>query len=70
MTVIKRGNSYWIDIGFNRKRIRKRSPHNSLKSAQAYEILLRQKLARGEPLEDAKEKEFAFKDVSLQWLDI
>ncbi len=70
MTVIKRGNSYWVDIGFDRKRIRKRSPHNSFKSAQAFEILLRQKLARGEPIEDAEEKECIFKDVSLQWLDI
>ena len=71
MTVLKRGSSYWIDIGFNSKRLRKRSPDNSYKGAKAYELLLRQKLARGQPLEEAKpEKKYLFKEVALQWLEI
>ncbi|RPI19225.1 MAG: site-specific integrase [Ignavibacteriae bacterium] len=70
MTLLKRGNSYWIDIGINRARFRKRSPDNSYKGAKAYELLLRQKLARGQPLEEAKpEKKYLFKEVALQWLE-
>lgn len=71
MTVIKRGNSYWIDIGFDRKRIRKRSPDNSYKGAKAYEALIRQKLARGKPLEEQKPlMKHRFKEIALQWLEI
>jgi integrase len=72
MTVIKRGNSYWIDFGFNSHRIRKRSPDNSYKGAQAYELLLRQRMARGQPLEEEKieKNECTFKELALQWLDI
>jgi integrase len=71
MTVIKRGKSYWVDIGFNTKRHRKRSPENSYRGAQAYELLLRQRLARGEPLEQAKpEVQHTFKEVSLQWFEV
>lgn len=71
MTVIKLGKSYWIDIGFNRKRYRKRSPDNTYKGAMAYEAFIRQKLARGEPLEEPKTMEKKlFKDVALQWLEM
>jgi len=70
MTVIKRGKSYWIDIGFNRKRIRKRSPDNSFNGAKVYEAVLRQKLARGEPIEDTKpNNKNTFKEISLKWLE-
>ncbi len=71
MTVIKRGKSYWIDIGYNRVRFRKRSPHNSYKSAQAYELLLRQRLARGEPIDGPKEMvTYTFKELARQWFDL
>ncbi len=70
MTVIKRGNSYWIDIGFNNHRYRKRSPDNSYKGAKAYELLIRQKLAHGQPLEEAKpEMKYLFKEIAKQWLE-
>lgn len=70
MTVIKRGNSYWINIGFNKKRIRKRSPDNSHRGAKIYELLIRQKLARGQPLEEVKpEKKYLFKEIAMQWLE-
>ena len=71
MTVIKRGNSYWIDIGFNNHRYRKRSPDKSYKGAQAYELLIRQKLARGEPLEKPTPKvRLTFKETALEWFEV
>lgn len=71
MTVLKRGKRYWIDFSFSDRRIRKRSPENSYKGAQAYELLLRQKLARGEPLEKSKpETRYTFKEIALQWLTV
>ena len=70
MTVLKRGNYYWIDFGFNHHRYRRRSPHNSYKGAQAYELTIRQKLTRGETLEETKPvTRYTFKEVALQWLD-
>lgn len=71
MSVRKRGNSYWIDFGFNKKRIRKKSPENSFKGAKAFEALIRQKLARGQPLEDPKpERKYTFKEFAPQWLEV
>ena len=43
--------SWWTDFRFNRKRHRYRSPENSKAGAEAYEAMLRQKLARGESME-------------------
>ncbi len=71
MTVLKRGKVYWVDFSHNRRRHRKPSPDNSYKGAQAYELLLRQKLARGEPLEAPREISTPlFKEVALQWLNV
>lgn len=71
MTVRKRGKSYWIDFMFNRIRYRKRSPDNSHKGALAYEMLIRNKLARGEPLTEQKPNiSYTFKEIALQWLEI
>ncbi|RPI14974.1 MAG: site-specific integrase [Ignavibacteriae bacterium] len=71
MAIRKRGNSYWIDFMFNRTRHRKRSPDNSHKGAKAYELLIRNRLARGEPLTEPKSIERqTFKDLALQWLNI
>lgn len=70
MTVIKRGKSYWIDIGHNRTRYRKRSPDNSYKGALAYEALIRQKLAFGKPIEEIKpERLYTFREIAIQWLN-
>ncbi len=71
MTVLKRDKRYWIDFSFNSKRYRKRSPENSYKGAQAYEILLRQKLARGHPLEEPKPGiRYTFEEIATQWLNV
>src|SRR5215813_3931124 len=51
MAVRKIQNTWWVDFWFNRVRYRKRSPENSRAGAQAYELVLRQKLARGESLD-------------------
>lgn len=72
MTVIKRGNSYWIDIGFNGERFRKRSPENSYRGAKAYELYFRQKLARGEPIDKPKKDKIPeknYKEFSEEFLN-
>lgn len=70
MTVIKRGKSFWIDIGFNHRRYRKRSPLNTFRGAQAYEILIRQKLASGKALEEPEPvTPPLFRDIALKWFN-
>lgn len=69
MALRKRYNMYWVDFMFNSKRYRKKSPDNSYRGAIAYELLLRQKLARGEPLQAPKDIPF-FKEVALEWLNV
>lgn len=72
MTIRKRGKNYWVDFSFDCHRIRKRSPDNSYKGAQAYETLLRQRLARGESLTKpiSKITTHTFKEVALKWLEL
>jgi integrase len=71
MTIIKRGKSYWIDIGYDRKRIRKRSPDNTYKGAKAYELHIRHKLAHGLPLSEPNSAEKqTFRETALQWLEV
>lgn len=71
MTVIKRGSSWWIDIGFNGRRHRKRSPAKTMQGARAYELYLRNRLARGEPLkEPGPEKKYKFKEIAIEWLEV
>ncbi len=50
MSVRKLRNSWWADFRFGRKRYRKRSPDNSQAGAKAYELILRQRIARGDPI--------------------
>lgn len=71
MSIIKRGGSWWVDIGFNHRRYRKRCPSNTLQGAKEYEVLLRSRLARGESLTEPEiEKNYTFKEIALQWLEI
>ena len=62
--------SWWVDFRFNRDRYRKRSPESSKAGALAYEALLRQKLARGEQLDNVKAKtaEQTFAEFSKEWM--
>lgn len=76
MTVRKIKNSWWVDFRHEYVRYRKKSPDNSRTGAQAYEAVLRQKLARGEtlgsPKQDKlqKEREQKFKEFAWKWFDI
>jgi len=72
MAIRKRKNGrYFIDITFNRKRLRFVSPDNKITSAKAYEDVIKRKLALGEPI---KEQEIInemppFKKFALEWLE-
>ena len=68
MAVRKIKNTWWVDFMFRYTRYRKRSPENSRAGAQAYEVVLRQKLARGESLERvAVRQEALFEHFAWKW---
>lgn len=67
MGVRKRENKWWVDFSFNRARYRRPSPENSRAGAQAYEALLKQRLARGEPVYGVEASKTAFKDFAAEW---
>lgn len=68
MGVRKRYNKWWVDFCFDRSRYRKPSPENSKAGAQAYELVIKQKLARGEPLDPEPDK-ITFKDFTREWFE-
>ncbi|MEQ1899551.1 MAG: tyrosine-type recombinase/integrase [Devosia sp.] len=64
-------NSWWVDFRADYVRYRKRSPQNSKAGAQAYEAVLRQRLARGGAL-DGKlglERNPPFREFAWTWFD-
>lgn len=65
--------SWWVDFRFNHLRYRKRSPENSKAGAQAYEAMLRGKLARGESISmeevTAASQETTFEQFAERWFD-
>src|ERR1700688_389694 len=70
MAVRKIKNSWWVDFRAEYMRYRKRSPENTKAGAEAYEALLRQKLARGECIgkaPSAQKKQQLFKRFVQQW---
>jgi len=72
MAVRKIKNSWWVDIRFNRKRFRKRSPENSRAGASAYEAQIRHQLANGKnPFEDIAdgEKNKTFEKFAWEWFN-
>ncbi len=71
MSAKKIRNSWHIDFSFNNERYRRKSPDNTKGGAQAYEVLLRQKIARGEPLhkEEKEESKMSFKEFSEKWFN-
>jgi len=50
MSVRKINKSWYVDFRYNRSRYRIKSPDSTKSGAQAYESLIRQKLARGETI--------------------
>jgi integrase len=65
MAVRRIRKSWWIDFTFNYRRYRKRSPENSRLGALAYERVIRQRLARGDPATDTRQTLAAFAE---RWL--
>lgn len=71
MSIRKIRNSWWVDFRHNFTRYRKKSPQNSQGGAREYEALLRQRLARGEPLEPkvVVEEKVTFAAFAARWFD-
>ncbi len=72
MAATKIRNTWWIDFGFDGKRYRKRSPHNSEAAAKSYEAMLRQKLARGENIDGSvlAPKSQTFEQFAWKWFEV
>ena len=70
MGVRKRNNRWWVDFSFNEIRYRKPSPENSRAGALAYEVVMRERLARGEPVDGRKEIKTSFKDFAVNWFQV
>jgi integrase len=70
MAVRKLKNSWWVDITIDHRRYRKRSPENSKVGAQAFEAVLRQKLAREGDLKSSRtEGTPTFERFAWQWFN-
>ncbi len=69
MSARKIHGSWWVDFRNERKRHRIRSPENSKIGAQAYEGLLRQRLAKGEPIIQQNIVLPTFAVFSQQWYE-
>jgi integrase len=69
MAVRKLRNTWYVDIRFDDKRHRIRSPENTRSGAQAFEAVLRHKLARGVAIGKAPEIEQnpLFEQFAWQW---
>lgn len=64
--------SWWVDVTFNGRRYRKKSPENSRAGAVAYEAVLRQRLARGAPITapiDKAQQDVTFEQFAAKWFD-
>jgi len=63
--------SWWVDFWFNHTRHRRRSPENTRIGAKAYEAVLRQRLARGEPIDGLAERTETpkFREFAWRWFD-
>lgn len=72
MTARKIDGSWWVDFRHVGVRYRKRSPDNSKGGAVAYEMTLRGRLARGEPLQGeraARHVDARFREFANRWYD-
>jgi integrase len=73
MSIYKNKNKYWVSIYCQNRRYRKLCPQNTLAGAKAYEALLRQKLAHGEPITEARETSCPIPSFSLfseKWFEV
>lgn len=73
MTVRQENKSWFVDMTVEGKRRRLRSPENTRAGARAYELVLRQRLARGEPIGKAAghkpPKEQTFAEFAPKWFE-
>lgn len=69
MTARRIRQSWWVDLRFDHRRYRKRSPENSRTGAIAYEATLRHKLARGEDIDgrNASTTRVSFAEFVPKW---
>lgn len=72
--MVRKIRGVWCtDFRFEGKRHRRKSPDNSRKGAEAYELFLKQKLMRGETIEEPKKQKRSFdcyKDFADEWMKI
>src|ERR1700758_5053472 len=70
MAVRKIRNSWGVDIRADYVRYRKRSPENTKAGAEAYEAVLRHRLAQGEPIDRPKDITHPlFEEFAWQWFN-
>jgi integrase len=67
MAVRKIRNSWWVDFRWQNMRHRKRSPVNTRAGAAEYELVLREKLLRGQPLDVAPASEPAVVNRNMRF---
>lgn len=70
MGVRRKSGKWWVDFSFNETRYRKPSPENSRSGAQAYELVLKRRLARGEPIDGKKEDKTTYKEFAANWFQV
>src|ERR1700686_5067424 len=64
--------SWWVDFQFDQKRYRRRSPENTRRGAQAFEAVLRRRLAQGEPIDNtgtSRDNDLTFEKFARQWFE-
>jgi integrase len=62
--------SWWVDFQFDQKRYRRRSPENTRQGARAYELLLHQRLARGEAINGPTPgQNISFEEFAWKWFE-
>ena len=69
MSVRKINKSWYVDFRYNRSRYRIKSPDSTKSGTQAYESLIRQKLARGETIIEQLDKNQTFEEFSKKWFE-
>jgi integrase len=72
MTVRMINKSWWVDLRADHQRYRRRSPENTKTGALAYEAVLRQKFARGEPIDvalAAQQQTQTFEQFAWGWFE-
>ena len=67
MGVRKRHNKWWVDFSFDGERYRRPSSENTRSGAQAYELVLKQRLARGEPVDGKEANRTTYKEFAASW---